>query len=149
MFRPKRWVLTMVADKAGLNTITENPFNVEQVSARDFAINKYLPQIRSMLHCAMSAAVKKCDRLDVVGFYCTRLAHGLLSCGSNFPFSTLAANVLDITTAVNIEYSLTYMLCHAICRQPFPLYDHPGFAVFGAMQPRTTLPTVFHAYNAC
>lgn len=32
VFRPKRWVLTMVADKAGLSTITENPFNVEQVS---------------------------------------------------------------------------------------------------------------------
>ena len=31
VFRPKRWVLTMVADKAGLNTITENPFNVEKV----------------------------------------------------------------------------------------------------------------------
>lgn len=35
VFRPKRWVLTMVADKAGLNTITENPFNVEQVSTHD------------------------------------------------------------------------------------------------------------------
>lgn len=33
VFRPKRWVLTMVADKAGLSTITENPFNVEQVNA--------------------------------------------------------------------------------------------------------------------
>lgn len=32
VFRPKRWVLTMVADKAGLSTITENPFNVEQVN---------------------------------------------------------------------------------------------------------------------
>lgn len=31
VFRPKRWVLTMVADKAGLSTITENPFNVEQM----------------------------------------------------------------------------------------------------------------------
>ena len=33
VFRPKRWVLTMVADKAGLSTITENPFNVEQVTS--------------------------------------------------------------------------------------------------------------------
>lgn len=31
VFRPKRWVLTMVADKAGLDTITENPFDVEKV----------------------------------------------------------------------------------------------------------------------
>lgn len=31
VFRPKRWVLTMVADKAGLETMIENPFNVEQV----------------------------------------------------------------------------------------------------------------------
>ncbi|CAM9940646.1 unnamed protein product [Scytosiphon promiscuus] len=31
VFRPKRWVLTMVADKAGLNTITENPFDVEKI----------------------------------------------------------------------------------------------------------------------
>ncbi|CAM9808140.1 unnamed protein product [Sphacelaria rigidula] len=31
IFRPKRWVLTMVADKAGLSTITENPFNVEKM----------------------------------------------------------------------------------------------------------------------
>lgn len=36
VFRPKRWVLTMVADKAGLNTITENPFNVEQVRSLSF-----------------------------------------------------------------------------------------------------------------
>eukprot|EP00752_Nemacystus_decipiens_P012149 g10768.t1 len=31
VFRPKRWVLTMVADKAGLDTITENPFDVEKI----------------------------------------------------------------------------------------------------------------------
>lgn len=31
VFRPKRWVLTMVADKAGLDTITENPFDAEKV----------------------------------------------------------------------------------------------------------------------
>ncbi|CAM9159439.1 unnamed protein product [Choristocarpus tenellus] len=34
VFRPKRWVLTMVADKAGLNTLTENPFDMEHVELR-------------------------------------------------------------------------------------------------------------------
>lgn len=36
VFRPKRWVLTMVADKAGLDTITENPFDVEKVGCLKF-----------------------------------------------------------------------------------------------------------------
>lgn len=46
VFRPKRWVLTMVADKAGLDTITENPFDVEKVSivghVDEFALGKSL-----------------------------------------------------------------------------------------------------------
>lgn len=44
VFRPKRWVLTMVADKAGLDTITENPFDVEKVGVvgplDDFSLGK-------------------------------------------------------------------------------------------------------------